>query len=78
MIEGGGLGGDLMQHGPVQVLSFCRSLDDFNPEHLTWSHLKQLEHCIAVGDSGLTHSEQYQIGPGFCSIPARMRRSRIR
>ena len=38
------VGVDCLQHGPVQVLSFFRSLDDFKLEHLTWSHCRQLVH----------------------------------
>ena len=67
-----------VQHGPVQVLYFLRSFDDLRPEHLTWSHFKQMEHSTETGESCLLHSEQNQVGPGFCSMPALISRSRIR
>ena len=78
---GEGLGGDglsLVQHGPVQDFSFLLSFDDLKPEHLTWSHLRHLEHSTDTGDNCLWQSAQNQMGPGFCSIPALISRSRIR
>ena len=67
----------VVQHGPVQVVYFLRSLDVFSFEHLTWSQAKHLEHCTDVVPMDLVHTGQNQ-GPGFCSIPALIRRSRIR
>ena len=66
------------QHGPVQVEYCFRSLIDLSPEHLTWSQSEQVVHCIAYGESLRLHILQYQTGPGFCSMPARINRSRIR
>ena len=44
-----------------------------------WSQCEQLEHWTAVDVKIPLHMIQYQVlGPGFCSIPARMRSSRIR
>ena len=70
--------GEPLQHGPVQVFSFLRSLDDLRPEHLTWSHLKQMEHSTDTGESCLLQSAQNHLGPGFCSIPALISNSQIR
>lgn len=74
----GGLFARWMQQGPVQVLNFLRSLDDFNCEHLTWSHPLHLLHSIKVPMILFVHTVQFQVGPGFCSMPARIRSSRIR
>ena len=73
--DGGG-GGEL-QHGPIQVLCFFRSFDVLSVEHLTWSQAKHDEHCTDVEPTGLVHTGQNQ-GPGFCSMPAISRSSRIR
>ena len=44
-----------------------------------WSQCEQLEHWTAVDVKISLHMIQYQVlGPGFCSIPAINRRSRIR
>ena len=67
----------MLQQGPVQVMYFLRSFDVFSFEHLTWSQAKHLVHCTDVAPMDLVHTGQNQ-GPGFCSIPALMRRSRIR
>ena len=67
----------MLQHGPVQWLNLLRSFDVLNVVHLTWSQAKHLEHCTAVEPTDLVHTGQNQ-GPGFCSIPALIRRSQIR
>ena len=63
-------GGGGLQHGPSQCGCFCRSLDVLRPEHLTWIHSKQDEHCTDVGFSFNLQMLHFQMGPGFCSIPA--------
>ena len=73
----GGVVGVGLQHGPYQVLSLLLCLDVLKPEHLIWSHSLQPEHSTDVEASILVHTGQNQ-GPGFCSIPALIRRSRMR
>ena len=66
-----------VQQGPFQVLCLRRSLDDFRPEHFTWSHWWQLVHSTEVDDSNFLQIGQYQSsGPGFCSMPALISKSR--
>ncbi len=67
----------VLQQGPVQLSYFVRSLDVFRDEHLTWSQAKHDEHCTDVEPTCIVHTGQNQ-GPGFCSIPAIIRSSRIR
>ena len=45
--------------------------------HLTWSQLLHLLHSTDVVPTFFEHTGQNQ-GPGFCSTPALMSRSRIR
>lgn len=78
--RGGAEGVELLmcvQQGPFQVLCLRRSLDDFRPEHFTWSHWWQLVHSTEVDDSNFLQIGQYQSsGPGFCSMPALISKSR--
>ena len=67
-----------MQQGPVQDVNFLRSFADFNCEHLTWSHPLHLLHSTHVAMIFLLQTVQNQAGPGFGSIPAISRSSRIR
>ena len=71
-------GGLLVQQGPVQCFNFCLSFDVLNPEHLTCSQFLQNEHSTQTDTILLVQIGQVQIGPGFCSIPARINNSRIR
>ena len=73
--DGGGL---LVQQGPVQCFSFCLSLDVLNPEHFTCNQFLQNEHSTQTDIILLVQIGQVQIGPGFCSIPARINNSQIR
>ena len=78
-MRGGGEGHNPgMQQGPFQILSPLRSLEDFSPEHLTWSQLEQDVHCTDVGFKALLQMLHFHVGPGFCSIPARISKSRMR
>jgi hypothetical protein len=68
----------LLQQGPVHDGNNFLCFIDVKFEHFTWSQLLQQEHCTAYGPSFFEHNLQYQTwGPGFCSIPARISRSRI-
>ena len=74
---GSGPGTDGGQQGPVHFLIFSLSLDDLRPEHLTWSQFKQDVHWTDVVANFLLQSLHNQIwGPGFCSMPALISRSR--
>ncbi len=71
----------VVQHGPVQCLNFFLSFDVLKPEHLTWSQFSHFEHWIDIAATLLVQMEQYQTrlsGPGFCSMPAISKSSRIR
>ena len=69
--------GCLVQQGPIQVGFFILALVDGSSEHLMWSHPLHFVHCTDLGPSLFVHTGQNQ-GPGFCSTPALMSRSRIR
>ena len=73
----GGVGGCLLQQGPIQAGCFSLALVDGSSEHLMWSHPLHFVHCTDLGPSLFVHTGQNQ-GPGFCSTPALMSRSRIR
>ncbi len=66
------------QQGPLQFFNFMRSLEAFSPEHFICNHWWQVEYWTDVDFKALLHMGQIQVGPGFCSIPARMSSSRIR
>ena len=74
-MEGGVVG---VQHGPIQMF-LGLALDVFSLEHLIWSHPLHLEHRTDVLVICFEQTGQNQCtGPGFCSTPALMSRSRIR
>ena len=68
-----------MQQGPVQVLRPFLSFDVFRPEHFICNHCLHVVHWTDVDVSFFVQMGQYQMmGPGFCSMPARISKSQIR
>ena len=81
-VVGGDLGWLGVHLGHSQVFNLDRSLADFSPEHLMCNQSLQCEHCTEVAASflwqmGQMYTEPWR-GPGFCSIPAMRRSSRMR
>ena len=75
---GVGLGVRCVQQGPVHDVNFLRSFEDLSCEHLTWIQPLQVLHSTHVVMILFVHTAQNQAGPGFCSIPAISKSSRIR